>query len=201
MFHSNVAFAYCGGSNEFLRGGGRPGSPCQAWARSRHRSTAAKLNLMFHSPQERCINQSFWFAWTVASDLIPCKHKAGQNMMSREKQCNLTLPNKNKQQAGPFNSARRSHVKCIIKTMAPSRNALSFKERGSHFKSLISFLQTRKMKVWTFKINKNQQKLSIHQNRGETPRTCQKFWSSVMLYVLCFSDYQNQFFLFANKIK
>lgn len=99
MFHSNVAFAYCGGSNEFLRGGSRPGSPCQAWARSRHRSTAAKLNLMFHSPRERCINQSFWFAWTVASDLIPCKHKAGQKMMSREKQCNLTLPNKNKQQA------------------------------------------------------------------------------------------------------
>lgn len=136
MFHSNVAFAYCGGSNEFLRDSGRPGSPCQAWARCRHSSTAAKLNLMFHSLQERCINQSFCFAWTVASNLIPCKNKPGQNMMSREKQCNLRLPNKSKQQAGPFNSDCCSDVKYIIKNRAPSCPLLSFKETGIHLNSL-----------------------------------------------------------------
>lgn len=122
----------------------RPGSPCQAWARGRRSSTAAKLNLMFNPLQERCINQSFWFAWSVASNLIPCKNKPGQNMMSEEKQCNLRLPNKNKQQAGPFNSDCCSDVKYIIKNTAPSGPPLSFKERGSHLKSWILFSPNKK---------------------------------------------------------
>lgn len=119
MFHSYVAFAYCGGSNEFLRGSSMRGSPCQAWACCRHSSIAAKLNLMFHSPQERCINHCFWFAWTVAKNLIPCKNKPGQKMMSWGKQCNFRLPNKNKQQARPFNLDCCSDVKYIIKIMSP----------------------------------------------------------------------------------
>lgn len=69
-------------------------------------------------------------------------------MMSQEKQCNLRLPNKNKQQAGPFNSDCCSDVKYIIKNMAPFRPPLSFKERGSHLKSLILFsLNKNEMKV------------------------------------------------------
>lgn len=149
MFHSNVAFAYCGGSNEFLCGGGGPGSPCQSWARCGHSSTAAKLNLMFHSLRERCINQSFWFAWTVASHLIPCKNKPGQNMMSRQKQCNLRATNKNKQQAGPFNSDRCSHVKFIIKNMAPACPLLSFKGGKRQLLEKFNFAALKKEK-WKF---------------------------------------------------
>lgn len=88
-------------------------------------------------------------------------------MMSREKQCNLRLPNKNKQQAGPFNSDCCSDVKYIIKNMAPSRPPLSFKERGNHLKSLIWFPWRRKMKVWTFKINKNKQRVFMWHQRGD----------------------------------
>lgn len=188
MFHSNVAFAYCGGSNEFLRGGGGRrraaaglGSPCQAWARCRLGSTAAKLNLMFHSPQERCINQRLGFAWTVASNLIPCRNKPGHNMMSRGKQCNLRLPNKSKQQAGPFNSDCCSDVKYIIKNMAPSRPPLPFKERRGYSKSLILFPWTRKMKVWTFKINKNKQWLLMRQRQRQaggkrSESYCRQLW-------------------------
>lgn len=60
-------------------------------------------------------------------------------MMSREKQCNLRLPNKNKQQAGPFNSDRCSDVKYIIKNIAPSHPPPSFQERGGRLESAILF--------------------------------------------------------------
>lgn len=51
-------------------------------------------------------------------------------MMSREKQCNLRLPNKSKQQAGPFNSDRCSDVKCIIKNMAPPALCFHLRKQG-----------------------------------------------------------------------
>lgn len=35
----------------------------------------AKLNLMFQPPLEKCINQGFWFAWTVRICPVPCKNK------------------------------------------------------------------------------------------------------------------------------
>lgn len=149
MFHSNVAFAYRGGSNEFLHGGSRPGSPCQAWAQSRHGSTAAKLNLMFNLPQERCINQSFWFAWTVASDLIPCKNKPGQKMMSQGKKCNLSLLInliKTSNRWWPFNSDCCSYVKYIIKNKAPSHPPSFICTERKPLKTLTP----RIIKVWAF---------------------------------------------------
>lgn len=140
MFHSNVAFAYCGGSNEFLRGGRGPSSLCQGWARGTHTSTAAKLNLMFNLLQERCINQSFWFAWTVASE-----NKPGQKMMSWWKQCNLRFPNKNKQWGGGHliqTAALMSSI--LLKTWPPPAMRLSFKQRRRHWKALILFSRRRK---------------------------------------------------------
>lgn len=156
MFHSNVAFAYCGGSNEFSRGRpAGPGSPCRGWARGRRPSTAAKLNLMSNPLQERCINQSFWFAWTVAS-----KHKPGQKMMSWGKQCNLMLPNKNKQKGrvgGAFNSDCCSDVRYIIKNRASARFPSFIYAETRTFKRLNTValskkndcLNKQRPKIWT----------------------------------------------------
>lgn len=70
MFHSNVAFAYCGRSNESLCWG-----MAQITVSGGTGFAEAKLNLMFQPALEKCINQGFWFAWSVKNCSVPCKNK------------------------------------------------------------------------------------------------------------------------------
>lgn len=64
-------------------------------------------------------------------------------MMSWGKQCNLRLPNKNKQRAGGGGvgghliqtAALMSSI--LLKTWPPPAERLSFKQRGGHLKGLI----------------------------------------------------------------
>lgn len=52
MFHSNVAFAYCGGSNEFSAGAGRrgPGFPtCQGWSAGQAHLHSSKIKFNVQS--------------------------------------------------------------------------------------------------------------------------------------------------------